>query len=105
MPINWAKSITEQEFQKNTGKETGENVNWAKSMFEGAGQVPVQAEIGGKKDTYILQTGEEPTGAIDTRTGKPITRYAPYSRDTASLAALTKQGFVDEQIDDKTADC
>lgn len=38
------------------------------------GITPVQTKIGGKEGTYMLQTGEEPTGEVSTITGRPAMR-------------------------------
>lgn len=60
------------------------------------GVTPVQASIGGQEGSYLLQTGQEPTGAIDTRTSKPIMRPVPTGEQEAGMGSLIESKQVDD---------
>ncbi len=63
----------------------------------GPGVKGTKATIGGEEGVYPLQTGREPTGAISTITGEPISR--PVDVDTGQkpgFGAMVEQGFVDD---------
>lgn len=60
------------------------------------GVIPTQTSIGGKPGTYMLQTGQEPTGAIDTRTSQPIMRPVPTGEQQAGFVSLAESRQVDD---------
>lgn len=66
-------------------------------LLTGEGLKMIQSPIPGEKGkTRLLQTSEQPTGAIDVRSGKPIMKPVSIKEKTADFGTLVKTGLVDD---------